>query len=223
MRKIQYTLIALLLATSTLYSQCNPFYNFKEGSQWEITNYGSNDKITSRQVNEVTSLKLNPSGWEASLKMQNYDKKDKLDFEKEISMGCDNGVISLDMSRFFPEEMLKSFKDMDMKIETENLEIPSDLEVGQELKEASLTISGNIPFTMETRIKDRKVLSKEKITTPAGTFECFKISYTVVSKTVMSMEYSTIDWIAKEVGMVKSESYAKNGKLNGYSLLTSFK
>lgn len=223
MRKIHYTLIALLFTTGALYSQCNPFYNFKKGGQWEITNYGSNDKITSRQVNEVTSLKLNTNGWDASLKMQNYDKKGKLDFEKEISMSCDNGVISLDMSRFFPEEMLKSFKDMDMKMETDNLEIPSNLEVGQELKEASITLSGNIPFTMETRIKDRKVLAKEKITTPAGTFDCYKISYTVVSKTVMSMEYSSIDWIAKEVGMVKSESYTKNGKLNGYSLLTSFK
>ena len=136
---------------------------------------------------------------------------------------CVDGIINLDMSRFFPEEVMNSFKDLNMSIETENLEVPSSLEVGKGLKGASIKISGDIPFTMETKITNRKVLAKEKVTTPAGTYDCFKVGYTIVTKTVMNMESSGIDWIAEDVGMVKSENFDGNGKLTGYSLLTNFK
>jgi hypothetical protein len=223
MRMFQYSMFALFLSMGTVYSQCNPYYKFKKGAQWEITNYDTGDKVASRQVNEIVSLEEHSSGWDASVKMQSYERKGKLDFEKEIEMSCNDGTISLDMSRFFPEEMMKSFKDLNMNVQTENLEVPSTLEVGKELKDASIKISGDIPFTMETKITNRKVLAKEKITTSAGSFDCYKVSYTIVTKTVMSMESFGIDWIAEDVGMVKSENFNAKGKLTGYSLLTSFK
>ncbi|MEQ9168598.1 MAG: hypothetical protein RLO12_20235, partial [Fulvivirga sp.] len=94
------------------------------------------------------------------------------------------------------------------------------LSVGMSLNDASLKMSGSIPFKMEVNIVNRKVEGKESITTPAGTFECYKITYTINTKSIMSMETTGADWIAKEIGMVKSENYNKNGKLQGYSLLT---
>ncbi|QSE97459.1 TapB family protein [Fulvivirga lutea] len=214
--------LCLCLLFQFSYSQCNPFYNFKEGSTWEITNYTDKDKVTSRQVNSVKSLTETSNGWEATLAFKSYDKKDKLELENEIEMTCDDGTISMDMSRFFPQEMMESFEDMDLQIETENMVIPESLSVGDELPEASITISGQIPFTMETKITDRKVQGIESITTPAGTFECYKISYKIITKTMMSIEMNGVDWIAKDVGMVKAESYKQNGKLMGVSLLTSF-
>jgi len=41
-------------------------------------------------------------------------------------------------------------------------------------------------------------------------------------KTIMKMETSSTEWFSKEVGMVKSESYNKKGKLISYSLLTAY-
>lgn len=216
-------LLGLSLLTNFSYSQCNPFYDFKEGTTWEITNYSNGDKVVSRQENTVKSLTETSAGWNAILGFKSYDKKDKLEMENEIEMNCDNGVISMDMSRFFPQEMMDSFKDLDLQIDTDNLVIPSSLNVGDKLPDASIKISGQIPFTMETKITDRQVEAIEKVTTPAGTFECYKVSYTIISKTMMTMEMKGVDWIAKDKGMVKSESYNKNGKLNGTSLLTSFK
>ncbi len=223
MKKILFTSLVLILALSSeISAQCNQFYNFKDGGLWEITNFSANDKKESRQLNTIKSLTTTDTGWEAMVNMQSFDKKDKLAFEKDVDMGCADGVISLNMERFFPEETMKAFKDMNMSIETENLEIPSSLSVGDELKDASLKLSGDIPFTMEVRVTNRKVVGKETITTSAGTFECFKITYTVVSKSIMNMETSGADWIAENVGMVRSENYAKNGKLSSYSLLTKF-
>ncbi len=212
--------ISILAYTSGVYAQCNPYYDFKEGASWEITNYNAKDKVSGRQMNTIKTMEELSNGWNAEMNMKSYDKKDELIFDKDIEVGCEGGVIKLDMNRFFPEETMQAFKDMDMNIETTNLEIPSDLEVGKVLNDGSIKMSGSIPFTMEVNITNRKVVGRESVTTSAGTFDCYKITYTVKSKSIMSMESKGADWIAENVGMVKSENYNKNDKLQGYSLLT---
>lgn len=221
MKKILLFVVAM--ASSFVASaQCNPYYNFKEGASWETTSYSAKDKPAGREVYTIKYLKDTNNGWESEMNMKSYDKKDELIIDKDIEIGCEDGVIKLNMDRFFPEETMQAFKDMDMSIDTENLEIPSELSVGMELKDASLTISGNIPFKMEVNVVNRKVESKESITTPAGTFECYKITYTVNTKSIMSIETQGADWVANDIGTVKSENYNKNGKLQNYSLLTKY-
>ena len=83
-------------------------------------------------------------------------------------------------------------------------------------------------MTMTIKILNRKVESKESITTPAGTFSCFKITYDMESSTkIMGMntnvKLSSIDYLAEGIGVVKTESYDKKGELSGYSLLTAYK
>ena len=39
---------------------------------------------------------------------------------------------------------------------------------------------------------------------------------------IMNIEGSSKEWYAEGVGVVRSESYNKNGKLTGYSELTKF-
>jgi len=39
----------------------------------------------------------------------------------------------------------------------------------------------------------------------------------------MKIKFENKKWISKGIGIVKSESYNKNGNLMGYSDLTSFK
>ena len=116
--------------------------------------------------------------------------------------------------------MMESLKGMNMDIDIDNVQLPSDLSVGQSLDDGSIVISGDLPMTMRVDITDRKVAAKEKVTTPAGTFECYKITYTIKTKMMMGRESKAAEWIAKDVGLVKSESYKNNGKLMSYSLLT---
>lgn len=202
-----------------VWSQCNPFYNLKEGSQWELTSYNPKDKTTGRQVQELKSIEETPDGWKALIHFKSYDKKDKLVYEKDVELECADGVIKMDMARFIPDESLQAFKDMDMTIEVDNLELPSDLDVGKTLDDGAINIKSAF-MNMSIDVTDRKVEGKEKITTPAGTFDAFKVKYNVKTKMVMNMEGSGVDYIAENVGLVRSETYDKNGKLTGYTVLT---
>lgn len=219
MKTVLSILLIVFMGWNYTYAQCNPFYNLKEGSKWELTSYNAKDKVIGRQVNELKALDETPGGWKATIHFQNYDKKNELVYEKDMELECENGVIKMDMERFIPEESLQAFKDMEMTIQVDNLEWPSDLDIGQSLDDGSITISGNM-INMKVDVTDRKVEAKEKVTTPAGTFDAYKISYNVKMKMIMNRESKAVDYIAEDVGLVRSESYNGNGKLVGYTLLT---
>ena len=72
---------------------------------------------------------------------------------------------------------------------------------------------------MSTSITKRKVEAKEQITTDAGTFDCYKITYTITVSTMFSVRMEVAEWIAEGIGTVKSETYSK-GKTMGYTVLT---
>jgi hypothetical protein len=72
---------------------------------------------------------------------------------------------------------------------------------------------------MTTTVYNRKVEAIEEVTTKAGTFQCYKITYDVLTDAMMDIQTSGIEWIARDVGAVRTESYSKNGKLTGYTEL----
>ena len=113
----------------------------------------------------------------------------------------------------------------EMKIDGTNLQLPDNLTSGQSLEDADINLridASPLQMNFKISIIDRKVLSEEKVKTEAGEFQCFKISQEISMKTLGSVEMSSIEWYAKGVGMVKSESYNKKGKLKAYSLLTAY-
>jgi hypothetical protein len=75
---------------------------------------------------------------------------------------------------------------------------------------------------MYVNLSNRKCAAIESVTTPAGTFECYKITQDVEAKAIVKVLATDITWLAEGVGVVKSESYDKKGKLMGSSQLTKF-
>lgn len=77
-------------------------------------------------------------------------------------------------------------------------------------------------MTMNFKITDRKVEAIEDMTTPAGTFTCFKMSQTTNMKmSFIDKTFKSVDWIAENVGSVRSESYSDAGALQSYRVLKS--
>jgi hypothetical protein len=77
-------------------------------------------------------------------------------------------------------------------------------------------------------VRNRKAEAAESITTPAGTWNCIKISFEmeIVTRTAgirIPIRITGNEWYAPGFGVVKSESFRKNGKLAGTSEITSIK
>jgi hypothetical protein len=220
-------IICLLLSHAFTFAQCNDFYELSSTTEWEMESYNAKGKLTSRNHQKVKDFSKTATGFKAVVHTVMTNEKGKELSNGDLTFSCENGVLYIDMRNFIQEEQLKAYESYEMKIEASSLEYPSSLSIGQTLKDGTITISAaNAPMAMKTviSITDRKVEGKESVTTPAGTFDCFKISAKVTVQSVvgvtMTFHLTSMDWIAPKVGTVKTESYNKNGKLNGSSLLT---
>ena len=75
---------------------------------------------------------------------------------------------------------------------------------------------------MNMNLFNRKVAGNESVTTPAGTFDCYVITYDSEAKMGFKMTSSNKLWLSEGFGMVKQETYNKKGALIGKSVLTAF-
>jgi hypothetical protein len=236
MKKIFILFAAIVLYTGNLaYSQCNNYYNLDEDTEFEMTSYDPKGKEEGKMSNKVIKMDQAGNNYTATIKSSLFDKKGKMVQEGEYDMICKDGVMEIDMQRFIPQESLKAMGGGDAKlvIDGNTLQIPSSLSVGQTLKDGTIELKmeagqgGMMTFNTVVNIKNRKVAGKEQITTPAGTFDCFKITYEVESVSrIMGMNMtnsmSSIDYLSEGTGMIKTENFDKKGKLSGYTLLTKF-
>jgi hypothetical protein len=209
-------------------AQCNDYYELSKGTSWTFENYSAKGKLQSKNQQTVTSYENTATGYKATIHSETFSEKGKKQMEADMEVSCNNGTYLMDMRRFVPQEQLEMFKSYEVKLEGENLELPSRLTEGQSLKSGWITLTAvgsPLPLNLKVDITDRKVEGKETITTPAGTFTCWKISskssLQIKMGINMNLNFSIVEWMAEKVGLVKSEMYDKKGALSSYSLLVS--
>jgi hypothetical protein len=116
--------------------------------------------------------------------------------------------------------------EMEVTVSGGGLELPSTLREGQALPDASMTMdigSGGMKImSMTMTMTNRKVGVRESLTTKAGTFDCYQLTYDFEIQTIFKKSFSVKEWFAKDIGMVRSETYDSKGKLEGYIELTYF-
>ncbi|TXB62815.1 TapB family protein [Phaeodactylibacter luteus] len=220
-------LLALFAASFSAQGQdlCNNFFPFKEGVTMEYTTYSPKGKVENIQENTISAVATSGAGLRAEVVSVLKDKKGKEQFSGTFEVLCQDNQLLMDVNSMLNPAMQQSFDGMEVTVEGDALSIPATLNVGEELPDASTTISagtsGLTIINMTVRITNRKVEAKEKVTTAAGTFDCYKISQESEIKMMMTRKFKSVEYYADGVGVVRSESYSSNGKLETYMELTA--
>lgn len=220
-------LLAFICTVQFAISQndCNMYYPLNEGAKFQITTYDKSNKPTSVLDYVVLDVKNTASGTVATIKGSVKDKKDKMLSELEYEVTCKDNKLSIDYESLLSPQMLQQFGEMDYEISGTNLDWPNDLSVGKILPDANMNMKigmAGMNMNMEMNISDRKVTGKENVTTPAGTYECYVITYnTSVKMMGTAHNSSSKQWVSKGVGLVKQEDIQK-GKVENTSMLTAF-
>lgn len=217
-------LILVLSISFTLFSQnCEMFFATEKGVFTEMKSYTEKGKLTGTTRQTITDVANSEKGIIIKVLSEQLDAKDKSLGISELEMRCEGGIFYMDMKNFMSQGVMGD-PNAEMKVDANDLAFPSNLKVGETLPDGNITMSlaaGPIPVNMSIRIFNRKVEAIENITTPAGAFECYKMTYDMESKMGMKITSSVKQWYAKNIGAVRTESYDKNGKLMGYSELTA--
>jgi hypothetical protein len=203
------------------------YYPVEENTQLEYKNYDKKGNLAGSSIQKITGVKKSGNSTVIEINMEHFDAKGKPLGSAQLTAKCEAGVFYVDMRNYLNEQSMEAYKDMEMTVEGGNLELPSSMKAGDVLKSGELKMSfssgGMTIINMNINITNRKVDAVENLTTPAGTFECFKISYDVAMKMMMNVKTKGVEWYAKDVGLIKSESYSTDGKMLGSTVLTGLK
>ncbi|AUC75876.1 hypothetical protein [Olleya sp. Bg11-27] len=219
MNKILSLLILLLLSQQTYAQTCEEISPYKEGMTLEYTNYNKKGKERSVESHAIQSV-ANEDG-NLTIHIKSIEDKDA----KEYILKCINGDFYVDMSNYTALQNKDNTNAFKVKATGDFLEFPDNMEVGTVLKDGNIDLAigdeTSAASIATMRVLNRKILAIDALTTKAGTFDGYKVSFDYVfSMGIIKFRGSGIEWYVKGIGIVKSENYNKKGKLRSSRVLT---
>lgn len=210
---------------------CGDYYYLNEHTEVQMTAYDQKGKPSLVITYHISDIKPIPSGMQSTVHSRANDKNGNVIGDGEGTFKCENGDLSADMHLAMSSVPMEQFQGMEVKATKAYLVYPHDMQVGEDLPDGSFHMDiyrkGNLFGQADITIDDRKVEEMVEVTTPAGTWNCFRIAYEVTINMKMRIQipvhYRVIEWFAPGFGVVKAENYKKKNKLSGYAQLTMVK
>ena len=165
--KNSLTLLALLMLVS-VYAQnnCSKFYATQEGQKLTIHQYDKRERleiITQYKIKQVENM------GNQSIITVDMDLTDGRNNEHIISSSfkarCLDNTTHLDPESFIAPGVLGQYGGMQYSITGDDISIPNNLEIDQELPDASVHMSVNggiMNINITTTMSDRKVVAKRR-------------------------------------------------------------
>jgi hypothetical protein len=230
MKKILATLLSLFVICKLTAQDCKGYY-YLSSSQVEMTIYDKKGKENGKAFYQISNVKKSGGSTTADFTSNMVDEKGKTVSTSTGKYKCSSGILFVDARIAMPQDQSAAYKDMEIKAPEIYIEYPATMSVGQELKEINFKMEAynkeKLHSTTNFDQVNRKVVGKESITTPAGTYECWKITYDGKLKATVApmnigipFNFKGTEWFAPGFGIVKTETYNKNGKLIGSTLIT---
>ena len=230
----KYLFVALTLGAFAAKAQdCAGYYYMQGNKTIEMTMYKSNGKEHGKRITKISNVSTSGNTMTSTANVEVLDKDGKTISTGSNKMECTGGVFKCDIKVNIPEAQQKQIDKGNGSAKAENVyvEYPADMKVGDVLKDANMHMdmttnvgSGGqgMDQTVDMNITNRKVAGKESVTSPAGTWDCFKITSNskMQIKTMgigFPMSFDVTEWFAPGFGVVKSESKY------GQTLITSIK
>jgi hypothetical protein len=226
MKHVFVILFAFML-TGLVQGQDCSFYTLSEGMVTAYQNLDTKGKVTG--TTRSTCLNVEKAGKAIIFKMKSEyaDAKNENPSTLEYEMKCEDGTFYVDMKNLIDPKSMEAFKGMEISVDSKDMMYPAVLSAGQTLPDANITVSaatsGVSLMNLTINITNRKVIGTESVTVPAGTFECFKITYDVETKMMFKVYATVTEYVNMGVGNVKTETFDKKGKISGTTQLVELK
>jgi hypothetical protein len=208
-------------------AQCNAFFPMKENIKYYYDHYDKKEQLSLRTTQSLKDIKETGNSITAIMVQEMIDaKKGKSIATTEAEWACHDGILHFAINNMAINGAQQPVASgMTMDVTGDKMDLPSHLEIGQTLKDLTygmkMAMQGMTLMNTTYKITERKVETKEQVTTPAGTFDCYKLTYTTTSSGgVGSGTMKSASWFAENIGLVKTETFSEKGKLIGRQILT---
>jgi hypothetical protein len=215
MKRIIAYLFLFLLAGSMAAQDCVFYFPSEVGTKVGYNYYSKPGKLEGSSTLLVKDMKNEDGKQKLEITSMVFDARQDTTLTFDYAVWCDGDNFFIDMRSLLGSMNLAELGEFRMT--STDMELPARMSPGQQLKDASFTLemTSPLPVTITSNITNRKVDAAESVTTPAGTFDCIRISYDTFTKMAfIKTEGRTVEWYAPNIGIVKAEYYDKKGKLS---------
>lgn len=220
-------MLALGIVSFANAQNCTSFA-LSKGMVLNYENFDSRGNLTVKSVNTCLDVRTNNTGvtiYEMTTLVS--DANDAPISYMEYEMECEDGSFNVGIGGFSDPELIKENDMQEIFVDTTGILYPVKLYAGQTLPDATISISkanlDGTTVTYKTKISNRKVIDVESVTVPAGTFECFKITFDIQVKGLFKKKYNVVEYFSEGIGKIKNENFTMKGKLNSSSQLVELK
>lgn len=225
-KKLGLAILFIALFSMTYAQDCG-YFPVNKGASMTYETRDGKDKITGTNKTTIIDVVDQPVGTIFKVLAESWDAKNKQVGSNEYAMRCEGGNFIVEAKSLIDSKTLGQYKDMEVEISGVDITYPNALAVGTKLPDAQVTLtakSGGVQIiNMTISLVNRQIVAQESVTTPAGTFSCYKLTYDVNTKMMFSFSAKVTEWLNKGAGTVKSETYDSKGKLASTMVLTEFK
>jgi hypothetical protein len=203
-----------LLSNSSQAQDCKSYYFLQQNKTIEMTIYNKKGDANGKQVYTVSNVTNSGSSTSGTVNSEMFNNKGKSIAKGHSEIACKDGIMMIDMTMQLPQQQQEQFSKADVKADKIYIEYPASMKAGDKLKDAILDMTidnAGMKQSVNMVTSDRTVIGKESVTTTAGTWDCFKITFKskITIKTMgigMPFNLEGTEWFAPGFGIVKTES-----------------
>ena len=204
--------VALLALLPSDKDAKEPFFCERPGAVMRYERrFADNNKLKWTQEISILDVSEAEGGKRVSYKSEFRGKSGKLMYGGPVSLEMfvfPNGDIGMDLSASLKSVASNYVSDSKIKGEPCFSVLPSSMKEGDVLEDAVFDVTV-VGIPCKVSVTDRKVVGRERITVPAGTFDCVVVlehKSQRLGKLVVSYAYT---WYAAGIGMVRHDTYIK--------------
>ncbi len=205
------------------------FFPTKEGMVLIYKSFDKKDKLSGMMKYTIKKVNISGNNIDFTYLCESLDNKEKLVFKEEITVHQKGDVLYVDMGNLLNKSAFQQNGEIPAEVEVKgnNMEIPLNPSPGQTLPDANIEMAmkmGFVNMKMSAAVTNRKVEAIEDISVSGGTFKCYKFSGDVNTVALgIKVQAKTVEWFAKGIGTVKTESYDKKGEMIGRTELVEIR
>ena len=206
---------------------CSTFFWFKEGSSFSYDVKDGSGKTIANTTTTIDKVHNEGGAMVADYTTSFADGK-----KVNATYRCEGDKLYMNMKSLMASMKMEQ-AGVEMEVSDAYISFPWDMKPGDKLDDAVFEIkskrNGKEFMTMKMTTSDRTVGAPEKITTPAGTWDCLVITEkitstaTMMGKQMMTQEMKSIQYFAPDAGLVKFETRDASGKVQTQSELSMLK
>jgi len=224
MKKALTILICLFVYQIGLSQNCESISPYKKGMYLEYTNYNKKGKVKSVEKHTIEAVDNENGNLVIYIKTSMIEGKNSSSAQKYV-LKCDSGNFKVDMANYASHQSENQEGSISVEAVGDFIEFPNGMSEGDMLNDGTIDIQigeGDSSLAIANMsVLNRKVIGKDNLTTSAGTFKGYKISFDYLfDMGIIKIRGSGIEWYVDGIGIVRTESYSKKGKLRWSRELT---